>query len=305
MTDLQCKYFLNLVKTKSMTRCAQEYFVSPPAVSQQISLLEKEFGAPLFIRSPRGMELTAEGSIVYNCCLSRQAALDNAMQRLRRLQTDAQAPTIPLGLREGWPLPRQMFQLRSLLQRVAPHSRLDIHSLPLSGGLACLESGKLDAFICLGGDRELLGFPEGVAYHTIAQLERVFLFSALYPTEHALLSPADFSILPLLCLAEVYQTHAQFDNIMCCNSLGFTPSVVIPKDSMDDALLAAAMGDGFFIGDRWLYPLWAPAFSFLPLGIFHTVQLIWMDTNRNPLLERLIYLCTHEVNWNPDTEFAP
>ena len=50
-------------------------------------------------------------------------------------------------------------------------------------------------------------------------------------------------------------------------------------------------------------------------ALYENRELSWLKFNErvleeaestgNPLLERLIYLCTHEVNWNPDTEFAP
>jgi DNA-binding transcriptional LysR family regulator len=48
----------------SVTRAAQELFISQPAVSAHLKALETALGEPLFERTPRGMQLTAAGTIV-------------------------------------------------------------------------------------------------------------------------------------------------------------------------------------------------------------------------------------------------
>ncbi len=48
----------------SVTRTAQELFISQPAVSAHLRTIETKYGEPLFERTPRGMTLTAAGEIV-------------------------------------------------------------------------------------------------------------------------------------------------------------------------------------------------------------------------------------------------
>jgi molybdate transport repressor ModE-like protein len=48
----------------SVTRAAQELFISQPAVSAHLKALETAIGEPLFERTPRGMQLTPAGAIV-------------------------------------------------------------------------------------------------------------------------------------------------------------------------------------------------------------------------------------------------
>ena len=57
--------FLKVVETGSISKAANELFISQPALSQQLKKLEKEFNAKLFTRSNKGIELTKEGKIVY------------------------------------------------------------------------------------------------------------------------------------------------------------------------------------------------------------------------------------------------
>ena len=66
MTYLQTEYFLHVAQNKSITKTASELYVSPPAISKQIALLEQELGIELFVRGAKGMELTPAGEIMFN-----------------------------------------------------------------------------------------------------------------------------------------------------------------------------------------------------------------------------------------------
>ncbi len=55
------KVFYTVARTGSLTKAADELFISQPAVSQAIKSLETQLGMTLFNRGHRGMELTAQG----------------------------------------------------------------------------------------------------------------------------------------------------------------------------------------------------------------------------------------------------
>lgn len=61
MNLLQLEYFMTLAKFGSFRKTAEHLYVSQPAVSKQITLLEKEWGFPLFDRSYRMVTLTPAG----------------------------------------------------------------------------------------------------------------------------------------------------------------------------------------------------------------------------------------------------
>ena len=58
------KYFAEIAKSGSVRQASEALFVVPSAISRQIANLEREFGAELFERSPRGMVLTAAGRLL-------------------------------------------------------------------------------------------------------------------------------------------------------------------------------------------------------------------------------------------------
>lgn len=61
MTLTQLVYAVKIAETKSMNKAAAELFVSQPALSGAIRDLEDELHIELFIRSNRGIVITAEG----------------------------------------------------------------------------------------------------------------------------------------------------------------------------------------------------------------------------------------------------
>lgn len=55
------RVFYAVAKCGSLTKAAQELFISQPAVSQAIKQLENQLGVSLFNRTHNGMELSAAG----------------------------------------------------------------------------------------------------------------------------------------------------------------------------------------------------------------------------------------------------
>lgn len=55
------QYFVAVAEEQSFTRAAARCHVAQPSISQQIGLLERELGEPLFTRTSRGITLSAGG----------------------------------------------------------------------------------------------------------------------------------------------------------------------------------------------------------------------------------------------------
>ncbi len=60
------RVFYHVAKCGSVTKAAAELSLSQPAVSQSIRQLENVLGMRLFVRSARGLTLTAEGKVLYS-----------------------------------------------------------------------------------------------------------------------------------------------------------------------------------------------------------------------------------------------
>ncbi len=61
MTITQVEYTLEIAKRGSITKAAEQFFISQPALSEQMKALETELGCTLFLRTAQGTRLTEAG----------------------------------------------------------------------------------------------------------------------------------------------------------------------------------------------------------------------------------------------------
>lgn len=61
MNTEQLRYFVSVARYRNFTETAREFYVTQPAVTHQISALEREVGARLFLRTTRNVSLTRAG----------------------------------------------------------------------------------------------------------------------------------------------------------------------------------------------------------------------------------------------------
>lgn len=63
MNTEQLRYFVSVARYRNFTETAREFYVTQPAVTHQISALEREVGARLFLRTTRNVSLTRAGEL--------------------------------------------------------------------------------------------------------------------------------------------------------------------------------------------------------------------------------------------------
>ena len=58
------EYFIRVADEKNISRVAEQLFITQPTLSIQMKRLETAYGAKLFSRSIKGVELTPEGEVL-------------------------------------------------------------------------------------------------------------------------------------------------------------------------------------------------------------------------------------------------
>jgi DNA-binding transcriptional LysR family regulator len=143
------RYFIAVAEERSFTRAAERLWVAQPGLSRQIRDLERELGAQLFERRPRGVELTDVGELFLERARTALAAVDAAGATMR----DAEAGvvgTVRLGiaLGAGWHL------TASVLDEFArARPRVELTLLEGYAGTLWheLRGGRIDALISPSG----------------------------------------------------------------------------------------------------------------------------------------------------------
>lgn len=64
----QMKYFIAIVEHGSLNKASQYLYISQPALTKQLALLEKSLKRSLLLRTPAGMKLTPSGRYFYERC---------------------------------------------------------------------------------------------------------------------------------------------------------------------------------------------------------------------------------------------
>lgn len=91
------RVFYVVAKCGSLTKAAQELYISQPAVSQAIKQLENQLGVSLFNRTHKGMELSAAGGkLIFKKIADALSLVEEAENSLAELKTTA-AGTIRIG----------------------------------------------------------------------------------------------------------------------------------------------------------------------------------------------------------------
>ena len=94
------KVFYTVAKCGSLTKAAEELYISQPAVSQAIKQLETQLGTTLFNRLHKGMELSVQGGeLVFSDVEHALQLLDGVEERLREMKRSATG-TLRIGASE-------------------------------------------------------------------------------------------------------------------------------------------------------------------------------------------------------------
>ncbi len=191
------RYFLAVADELHVTRAAQRLFVSQPALSRQIQVLEQHVRAPLFARGPRGVTLTAAGRALVPYARRTVATWDEAQSAVTEVVAAAER-TLTIGMSIGIgrglvPAAVEAFQQRH------PGFRVDFQQVGFDDRTVGLATGATDLAFCW------LPLPEdaGLQHRVLVSEARHLALPVGHPlTARSELTMADLYDEPFLALPE-------------------------------------------------------------------------------------------------------
>lgn len=232
------RYFIAVAEAGSVTVAAQKrLFTSQPSLSRQIKDLEDEIGAPLLLRSARGIELTTAGQVFLEHARLALAQVEAGVEAARQAAHPGK-PTFAVGFLTGqevdW-LPETTRLLRDQL----PNMEMTVSSQYSPDLAEALMRGKLDiAFL-----REEHNTPE-LSYISVAK-ER---FVVIMPSDHRLAAGEDVDVRDLagevfIGASDIaYPMRLAIENYLSASGLDITPSHRIHNLTMAMSLIASTRG---------------------------------------------------------------
>jgi DNA-binding transcriptional LysR family regulator len=114
--------FTRVAETKSITRAAEELFVTQPAVSKQIKALEEELGSRLFDRLGKKVHLTRTGEALYGHALKILRSVEEAKAAVKSLSGECSGELV-IGTSDHISLHRLPHVLKSY---IAAYPKVDL-----------------------------------------------------------------------------------------------------------------------------------------------------------------------------------
>lgn len=187
----QLRYFIKVVECRNITRASQALFIAQPAISQQMSSLERELGMQLLERSVSGVEPTAAGQTLYRHALDLIRQADGTENLLRQ---DAEFPQGKVSV--GMPSSTARILAIPLARTVGeryPGIVLELIDAP-SADIRQLISGRRVELAVVADHVEM----HGVASQRLLNEVLYLIANAEYPIAEHSVSLGDLAAMPLV-----------------------------------------------------------------------------------------------------------
>ncbi len=177
MNDLQIDYFMAVATNLSFTKTSEEMFVSQPAISRQISQLEKELGARLFKRNNQRTELTEVGKLYFDLFSRYKADLINTKIEADRILGNKKG-IIRVGFLEGWDLFNIIPKMIERFNAEYPDTEVVINCCGVKELTTSLLNDSLDLIVTMNNSVAMFREFECTE---VAEIGKILIYSVSHP----------------------------------------------------------------------------------------------------------------------------
>ena len=235
------RVFYTVAKCGSLTRAAEELYISQPAVSRSIKQLETQLGVTLFTRTHRGMQLSAQGGqLIFEAVENALHLLSTAENRIAE-QNSSATGTIRIGASDT------IFEYFLADKIVAFHEKFPAVKIDLQADITPqsiekLKADKIDvAFVNL----PIPSDPDLQLYGNCMRLNDVFITSDKFPElTTGVHSLSELKKYPLVLMDKNTVSRRSTDNFFTSLGVELQPSIEVGSWDLMKRLVASGMGVG-------------------------------------------------------------
>ncbi|MGR9051640.1 MAG: LysR family transcriptional regulator [Gammaproteobacteria bacterium] len=298
----QLKHFVAVAETLHFGRAAEQLHMTQPPLSQSIMALEKELGAPLFIRTKRSVALTPFGTQWLVHVRSALQSVRDLPDIARRL-IDGSAGQLDLSFVSTADYSILPTLVKNYRQRY-PDVELVLTEATGDVQINALQQGKGDVGIIISPPNA--NVPDGLSYRSLLTEPLIAAVPETWIAENRLrisdgkLQRSSVTRQPLI----VFPRHlapAFYDLVMSYYTLAVRhPEVVQQAIQMQTIISLVAAGLGMALVPSSLRRLARSGVRYVELQEHSPLLetgLVWREKNMSPTLERFLNMTAEIIDW--------
>lgn len=304
LLNRELDYFLTICETRNLARAAEAMDVSQPALTRSLQRLEARFGTKLFVRAPRGVELTPIGVALRARVEKARMTLNDAETEVAQLSA-GKVGKVRVGAGPLWArlVSRSLFP-RFIVER--PAAQVQFHIAFNTELFELVEGGKLDFAVCGLLDTP----PPNLVFHALLGTGLVVIVRTGHPLS-MLKKPTIRDLARFRGAAPATGMRARQIAEERFATLGIrSPPYAIETNSWEAILDAVATTDFYSLAPRHaaVWHGWGSrlvAIEIPELDISQTVGVVTRaDAYLSPLADRAIELIEHGLRDSSEGEAA-
>lgn len=270
------KIFYVVAKNLSMSKAAEELYISQPAVSQSIKKLENQLDGTLFIRSNKGLALTDEGKMFYNHIKQAVESINNAENQFTYYK-DLNIGQIKIGISTTL---TKLILLKPLekFHKDYPNINIDITNDLTSNLISLLNNGLLDFVISNEDNKE----HDNLQITKIKEIDHCFISNKSLSDKSLFLK--DLNSYPLILQKKESNTRQYLDSYALQNKIIFKPTLEVVSQELVVEFTKIGLGIGFIIKDLIVDELKNKELYEIKINEKLDKKNIWLITNKNTIL---------------------
>lgn len=238
----QMEYFLAAAEELNFTAAAKSLYISQPALSKQIALLEEELGAKLFLRNSRKVALTAAGKQLQQDLTHILHQLEKAKLHAAQISQTEQMQ-FQIGCFDGAAINDFLPEFYRHIQNFDSNIAISLHRGNFSENYHALKRDEIDLVFSLDLDEH---FDESYRRKQISRRKGALIYSRQCPAaQKGTPSVLDFAQEPFLLLnPQLLPCRRSFESL---KRLGIINPPVLQMENFSTLFANLELGRGYTI----------------------------------------------------------
>lgn len=245
-TRVRC--FIEVAKCMNFTEASEKLYMTQPAISRNISMLEEEWGVKLFERNNKRKEttLTAAGQILAEGLIELEGQFSELLMEARQVDR-GEAGVLKIGLIDGECIDDRILNALKEFQESSPKVNISLRRGSYGEITDWLEQGKVN---CCIYPEFVIKNREGIEWSPLFELNSLLILSQKHPLAKTnakrLIDCSEWTFL----VPEHRELPAHVEFIMSeCGKAGFVPKISLVPNVKEQHLLMET-GKGIMIGSQ-------------------------------------------------------